>query len=46
MRILLVIDPVDFREGIDGLAGICRRLELDPFCGYPFVLGSRKKSAM
>ncbi len=32
MRILLAIEPADFRKGIDGLAGVCKRvLEADPF---------------
>jgi len=24
MRIMLAIEPADFRKGIDGLAGVCR----------------------
>jgi hypothetical protein len=32
MRILVAIEPIDFRAGIDGLAAACRkRLEADPF---------------
>jgi hypothetical protein len=35
MRILLAVEPVDFRKGIDGLAGVCRTaLAQDPFSGY------------
>ena len=31
MRILVAVSPVDFRKGIDGLAGICRQqLQRDP----------------
>lgn len=41
MRILLAVDPVDFRKGIDGLAGTCKLLELDPFSGYLFVFRNR-----
>jgi transposase len=44
MRILVAVEPVDFRKGIDGLAGICKRLQLDPFNGYLFVF--RNKSGM
>ena len=34
MRIILAVEPVDFRKGIDGLAAICRRvLKNDPFPG-------------
>ena len=37
MRILLAVEPVDFRKGIDGLAAVCRKaLFADPFlCGGP-----------
>jgi hypothetical protein len=32
VQILLAAEPVDFRKGIDGLAGICRKvLQSDPF---------------
>ena len=32
MRILVAIEPVDFRAGIDGLVAACgKRLEADPF---------------
>ncbi len=44
MRILLAVEPVDFRKGIDGLAGVCRQVLLsDPFSGYMFVF--RNKTA-
>jgi transposase len=41
MRILVAVDPVDFRKGIDDLAGTCKLLELDPFSGYLFVFRNR-----
>ena len=25
MRIMLAVEPADFRKGIDGLAGICKK---------------------
>ena len=31
MRMLVAVEPVDFRKGIDGLAGICKSLHLDPY---------------
>lgn len=47
MRILLAVEPVDFRKGIDGLAGICRNvLKTDPFSGYLFVFMNKRKSAI
>jgi len=47
MRILLAVQPVDFRKGIDGLAGVCRRTLLsDPFSGYVFVFRNRRATAI
>jgi len=47
MRILVSVEPVDFRKGIDGLAGICRRvLKMDPFSGYCFVFRNRAGTAI
>jgi len=46
-RILLAIEPVDFRAGIDGLARVCReRLRADPFQGAVFVFRNRARSAL
>ena len=34
MRILVAVEPVDLRKGIDGLAALCReKLQSDPFSG-------------
>ena len=47
MRILLAVEPVDFRKGIDGLAGICRHvLKTDPFSGYAFVFRNKRGTAI
>jgi len=47
MRILVAVEPVDFRKGIDGLAGVCREtLRQDPFSGYVFVFGNRRRKAV
>ncbi len=47
MRILIAVDPIDFRAGIDGLAGACRqRLEADPFSGALFVFRNRARTAI
>lgn len=44
MRVLVSVEPVDFRKGIDGLARECREvLRSDPFSGAVFVF--RNKSA-
>ena len=45
MRVLVAIEPADFRKGIDGLARVCREtLRQDPFSGYVFVFGSRNNA--
>lgn len=42
MRILVAVEPVDFRRGIDGLAQVCRdTLAADPFSGTVFVFRGR-----
>jgi transposase len=47
MRILVVIEPADFRKGIDGLAGLCRQqLDEDPFKGTLFVFRNRRATAV
>ncbi len=47
MRILVAVDPVDFRAGIDALAAICRqRLDADPFSGGLFVFSNRRRNAI
>ncbi len=47
MRILVAVDPVDFRSGIDGLARICRqKLKSDPFSGCVFVFSNRRRTAI
>ena len=43
MRILVAIEPVDLRKGIDGLAQFCReKLTADPFSGCLFIFRSRR----
>jgi len=47
MRILVAVEPVDFRCGIDGLAQLCRqRLQDDPFSGCVFVFRNRRGTAI
>lgn len=47
LRILVACQPVDFRNGIDGLAALCKRvLEEDPFSGTLFVFRNRRGSAL
>ena len=47
IRIYLCISAVDFRKGIDGLAGVCRNvLAQDPFCGSMFIFRNSRKTAL
>jgi transposase len=47
MRILVAVDPIDFRRGIDGIARLCRDvLESDPFAGWLFVFRNRRATAI
>ena len=47
MRILVAVEPVDFRRGIDGLARQCREiLQQDPFSGCVFVFRNRRATAL
>ena len=45
MRILVAVEPADFRKGIDGLAQLCREvLARDPFEGAVFVFRNRNRT--
>lgn len=47
MKILVAVEPADFRRGIDGLARLCRdTLQQDPFTGVVFVFRNRKATAL
>jgi len=47
MRIVVAVEAVDFRKGIDGLVGICRgALQMDPFHGYLFVFRNRRGTSL
>jgi transposase len=47
MRILVAVEAVDFRKGIDSLAELCRaKLQTDPFSGCLFVFRSRRASSI
>ena len=47
VRILVAVEAIDFRNGIDGLAGICKRkLACDPFCGWLFVFVNKRRTAV
>ena len=47
MRVVVAIEPADFRKGIDGLARLCKDvLHHDPFRGWVFVFRNRKATAL
>ena len=47
MRVLVAVEPADFRKGIDGLAKLARdELGHDPFSGCLFVFRNRKATAV
>ncbi|HIG0326667.1 TPA: IS66 family insertion sequence element accessory protein TnpB [Legionella pneumophila] len=46
-RLLLAVEPVDFRKGIDGLKAICRqKLNDNPFNGTVFVFSNRARTSV
>ena len=46
-RILLAVNAVDFRKGIDGLIGLCRQqLGENPLLGTLFVFTNRRHTAL
>ena len=47
MRILVAVEPADFRKGIDGLCGLCRQsLGIDPFAGALIVFRNKSSTAL
>ena len=46
-RILLALEPADFRKGIDSLVALCKaKLDEDPFSGTVFAFTNRKRTAV
>ena len=47
MRIFVACQPVDFRKGMDSLAGYCRsRLDRDPLSGALFLFHNRSRTSI
>ncbi len=45
-NLVVTIDPIDFRKGIDALVGICRSARSDPYAGTVFVFRNRSGTAI
>src|SRR5437016_12351077 len=44
IRILVAVEAIDGRKGIDAIAQLCReKLNADPFSGYLFIFRTRRK---
>ena len=47
MRILVAVEPADFRKGIDGLARLCQeRSQQAPFSSWVFAFRNRRATAV
>ena len=47
MRLMVAIEPVDFRKGIDGLVNVCKQsLGEDPLRGAVFAFRNRRSTAV
>ena len=47
MRVLVAVEPADFRRGIDGLSRVVRaELASDPFSGCVFAFRNRRATAV
>jgi transposase len=47
MKVLVAVEPADFRKGIDGLVRLCKEsLKQDPFAGAVFVFRNRRGTAI
>jgi len=47
MKILVAVEPADFRKGIDGLVRLCKEFPgHDPFAGSVFVFRNRRSTAI
>ena len=47
IRILVAVETIDGRKGIDAIAQLCReKLNADPFSGYLFIFRTRRGTAI
>ena len=46
-RVFVAVEPIDFRKGIDGIGGVCRRhLQRNPLDGAVYVFRNRRATAV
>ena len=46
-RLMIAVEPTDFRKGMDSLIALCRNeLKREPFDGYLFAFRNRKGTAI
>lgn len=45
-HLILAVDAIDFRKGMDRLIGLCRQHFGDPFTGTIFAFCNRKRTAV
>ncbi len=44
--LMLSIDPIDFRKGMDSLIGVCRGLVADPYSGTVFAFRNKRGTSV
>jgi len=45
-RLVLRIEPIDFRKGIDALIGLCRKCTQNPYDGTVFAFRNRRGTSV
>jgi transposase len=47
LRILVAVEAIDGRKGMDAIAQLCReKLDTDPFSGYLFIFRTRRGTSI
>jgi transposase len=45
-RLMIKVDPIDFRKGLESIVGFCRQYNDNPFDGTIFAFRNRKGTAV
>ena len=44
-RVFLAVQPIDFRQGIQGISSLCKnKLRQDPMTGHYFIFRNKRKT--